>query len=89
MIVGTISALVLIYLSPTIQMSVLGRATAPFPLQQPGLITIPLSFAVGIVVSLLTREREASRELRRDAAPAAPRAGGRSGLSRGGISEVL
>jgi cation/acetate symporter len=60
MIVGTFSALVLIYLSPTIQMSVLGRATAPFPLRNPGLVTIPLSFAVGIVVSLLTREREAS-----------------------------
>jgi cation/acetate symporter len=60
MIVGTLSALVLIFLSPTIQVSVLGRASAPFPLRNPGLITIPLASLVGIVVSLLTRESEAS-----------------------------
>jgi len=59
MIVGTLSALLLIFLSPTIQVSVLGRASAPFPLRNPGLITIPLSFVVGIVVSLLTKESEA------------------------------
>ena len=60
MIVGTLSALLLIFLSPTIQVSVLGRGTAPFPLKNPGLVTIPLSFLVGMVVSLLTPEREAS-----------------------------
>ena len=59
MLVGTLSALVLIFLSPTIQVSVLGHATAPFPLRNPGLVTIPLSFAVGVAVSLLGREREA------------------------------
>ena len=57
---GTLSALLLIYLSPTIQVSVLGRESALFPLRNPGLVTIPLSFAVGIVVSLLTRESPAS-----------------------------
>jgi cation/acetate symporter len=60
MIVGTLSALLLIFLSPTIQVSVLGRDSAPFPLRNPGLVTIPLSFLVGIVVSLATRESEAS-----------------------------
>ncbi len=60
MIVGTFSALLLIYLSPTIQVSVLGREHAIFPLRNPGLVTIPLSFAVGIVVSLLRREGTAS-----------------------------
>jgi cation/acetate symporter len=59
MLVGTMSALLLIYLSPTIQVGILGRPTAPFPLTNPGLITIPLSFATGIVVSLLTREPDA------------------------------
>jgi len=54
MIVGTLSALTLIALSPTVQIQILGRTSAPFPLANPGLITIPLSFAVGIVVSLLT-----------------------------------
>ena len=60
MIVGTVSALLLIFLSPTIQVSVLGRAEAPFPLKNPGLVTIPLAFLVGIVVSLLAPEREAA-----------------------------
>ena len=59
MLVGTASALILIYLSPTIQMGVLGRASAPFPLRNPGLITIPLAFLVGMAVSLLAPEREA------------------------------
>jgi cation/acetate symporter len=60
MIVGTVSALLLIFLSPTIQVSVLGRETAPFPLRNPGLVTIPLSFLVGMVVSLLVPERGAA-----------------------------
>jgi len=60
MLVGTFSALVLIYLSPTIQVGILGRASAPFPLTNPGLVTIPLAFAVGVVVSLLTPEQSAA-----------------------------
>jgi cation/acetate symporter len=56
MLVGTFSALLLIYLSPTVQVSILGEPSAPFPLTNPGLITIPLSFAVGIIVSWLTPE---------------------------------
>ena len=59
MLVGTASALLLIYLSPTIQMQMLGHASAPFPLKNPGLVTIPLSFLVGVAVSLLFPEREA------------------------------
>ena len=53
MIVGTVSTLVLIYLSPAIQMDILKAASAWFPLRNPGIVTIPLSFAVAIVVSLL------------------------------------
>jgi cation/acetate symporter len=59
MIAGTLSALVLIYLSPTIQVSILGREDAWFPLRNPGLVTIPLSFVAGIVTSLLSPERSA------------------------------
>ena len=59
MIAGTLSALVLIYLSPTIQVSVLGREDAWFPLRNPGLVTIPLSFVVGIATSLLLPEKSA------------------------------
>ena len=60
-LVGTISALVLIYLSPTFQVDVLGRADAPVSLRNPGLISIPLAFAAAIVVSLLTRDEVAER----------------------------
>jgi cation/acetate symporter len=56
MLLGTFSTLVLIYLSPTIQVDILRNSTASFPLNNPALVTIPLSFAAGIVVSLLTRE---------------------------------
>lgn len=52
-VVGTVSALVLIYLSPTIQSDILKQPTAFFPLKNLEIVTIPLSFAVGIIVSLL------------------------------------
>ncbi|MHC5832850.1 MAG: sodium:solute symporter family transporter, partial [Nostoc sp.] len=58
MLVGTVSSLVLIYLSPTIQVTILKHAWAPFPLKNPGLISIPLAFIVAIVVSLLSTEQE-------------------------------
>ena len=61
MIVGTASALILIYLSPTVQVDILKQPTAWFPLRNPGLVTIPLSFLVGIVVSLVAPEPEAAR----------------------------
>jgi cation/acetate symporter len=60
MIVGTVSALGLIWLSPTVQVRILGHAGAPFPLNNPGLVTIPLAFLVGILTSLLLPEREAA-----------------------------
>ena len=53
MIVGTFSALGLIFLSPTIQMDILKNTDAWFPLRNPGIVTIPLSFAIAIVVSLV------------------------------------
>lgn len=59
-LVGTFSALLLIYLSPTIQVGVLAGTTALFPLSNPGLVSIPLSFAVGIAVSLLWPEPAAA-----------------------------
>jgi cation/acetate symporter len=59
MLVGTASAVGLIWLSPTVQVAILGHATAPFPLKNPGLVTIPLSFVVGVIVSLMAPEKEA------------------------------
>jgi cation/acetate symporter len=53
MIIGTVSTLVLIYLSPTIQLDILKNAEAWFPLRNPGIVTIPLAFVVAIGVSLV------------------------------------
>ena len=60
--VGTASALLFIYLSPAIQIDVLKHETALFPLRNPGVVTIPLAFAVAIVVSLLRPVPEEARK---------------------------
>jgi cation/acetate symporter len=68
MSVGALGALVLIYLSPTIQVDILGHANAWFALKNPALVTIPLAFFSGIVVSVLFPEpsaREAYRLVER------------------------
>ncbi|MDF2694483.1 MAG: hypothetical protein K0S65_2866 [Labilithrix sp.] len=62
MATGTISAIALIALSPTIQIDILGHATAPFPLKNPAIVTMTLSFVVGIVVSLVRPEPDAARK---------------------------
>ncbi|MBK8247317.1 MAG: cation/acetate symporter ActP [Gemmatimonadetes bacterium] len=56
MAVGTASTLLLIWLSPTIQVDILQREGAWFALKNPALVTIPLSFLTGIVVSLFTND---------------------------------
>ncbi|HET9983070.1 MAG TPA: sodium/solute symporter [Longimicrobiales bacterium] len=56
MLTGTALTLLLIWLSPTVQVDVLHRGSALFPLKNPALVTIPVSFLAGIVVSLLSRE---------------------------------
>jgi cation/acetate symporter len=55
-VVGAVSALVLIYISPTIQVDVLGHEDALFPLTNPALVSMPLAFGFGILVSLLWPE---------------------------------
>ncbi len=57
MLVGTFVTVGLIVLSPAIQVDILGHATAPFPLRNPAIVTVPLSFAVAILVSLLAPNR--------------------------------
>ena len=57
MIVGAASTLTLIALSPAVQIDLLHHTTAVFPLKNPALVTIPLSFATGILVSLLRPDR--------------------------------
>jgi cation/acetate symporter len=60
MLMGTASSLLLIYLSPTIQVDILGNASAVFPLRNPGLVSIPLSFAIAILVALAWPEPAAA-----------------------------
>ena len=66
-LVGTLSSLVLIYLSPTIQVDILGKPLAAVEhqwwfvsLRNPAIISMPLSFAVAILLSLVTQEKNAN-----------------------------
>jgi cation/acetate symporter len=58
---GTIASLVLIALSPTIYVDLLKHPAAIFPLKNPGLVTIPLSFAVALITTWLAPEPDAER----------------------------
>ena len=65
MVTGAVSTLVLIWLSPTVQVDLLHRASAVFPLKNPALVTMPLSFAAGFLVSWLTRAHAGAGEERK------------------------
>src|SRR4051812_20510398 len=65
MLTGTFGTLLLIWMSPTIQVDVLHHAGASFPLKNPALLTIPLSFIVGIVVSLMTSPMQSDERFAR------------------------
>ncbi|MDP2875345.1 MAG: cation acetate symporter [Holophaga sp.] len=57
--VGVVSSLTLIALSPSIfKQFGLDPASAPVPFDNPGIVSIPLSFIVLVVVSLLTEKKE-------------------------------
>ena len=60
MAAGTVATLTLIYLSPTIQVDILEQNSAWFPLKNPALVTMPLSFLAGIAVSLIAPDPEAA-----------------------------
>ncbi len=56
--VGMISALVIILLSPSMfERYGMGAAASPIPLNNPGIISIPLSFITLVIVSLLTQKK--------------------------------
>jgi cation/acetate symporter len=62
MVVGTVATLGLIWFSPTVQVDILKHADAWFPLRNPALVTMPLAFLTGMLVSVLTPEAEASEK---------------------------
>ncbi|MBU4267499.1 MAG: cation acetate symporter [Acidobacteria bacterium] len=60
-VVGMLTSLILILLSPTLyEIYGLPAASAPMPLKNPGIISIPLGFLTLIVVSLLNKKRGAA-----------------------------
>ena len=56
---GALVSVVLIVLSPTIWVDLLHHPTAIFPLRNPAIVSMPVSFLCGLVASLVTREPEA------------------------------
>ncbi|MBN1963995.1 MAG: cation acetate symporter [Anaerolineae bacterium] len=71
-LVGMVSALTLILLSPSMYTRYgFDPATAPFPLDNPGIVSIPLSFVVLVVVSLLTQPQASKQAVISPASAAA------------------
>ena len=62
MLVGTLSAILLIALSPTVQIELLHHTDAIFPMKNPAVVTMTLSFAAGIVASLIRPDEGAARK---------------------------
>ena len=61
-VVGAVASVGLIVISPTIWVDLLHKEAALFPLRNPAIVSMPLSFLVGILASLATREPEAERK---------------------------
>jgi cation/acetate symporter len=61
MVTGTVTSVLLIVLSPTIMVDILHLDSAILPLRNPGVISVPAAFLVGILVSKLRPEPEALR----------------------------
>src|SRR3954469_11812175 len=61
---GALLSVTLILLSPTVWVDLMHHHSAIFPLRNPAIVSMPVSFLFGIAASLLTREPEA--ELRFD-----------------------
>ncbi len=58
-LVGAFSSSAMIILSPTVWVDVFHNATAIFPMKNPAIFSMALSFAAGILVSLASSEKEA------------------------------
>jgi|SRR5688572_18734661 len=65
MVLGTFGTLLLIYLSPTIQVDIFKHESAWFPLKNPALVTMPLSFIAGALVSILKPDTVAEGNFRK------------------------
>jgi cation/acetate symporter len=61
-LVGALSSITMIVLSPTVWVSIFKFQTAVFPMKNPAIFSMTAAFAVGIVVSLLTPEKSAQEK---------------------------
>ncbi len=61
MLSGVAASTALVWLSPLVQVDMLHHASAVLPISNPGIISCPLAFCMGVTVSLLgSRERSAT-----------------------------
>jgi cation/acetate symporter len=60
MLTGTLTSLILITLSPTVWVELLKNASPIISLKNPGIVSVPLAFLAGVIVSLITPEPEAA-----------------------------
>jgi cation/acetate symporter len=58
-ITGVILSVLLIFLSPTVWVDLLGNENAVFPLKNPALVSMPASFLAGYIGSVLSHDPEA------------------------------
>jgi len=56
---GSLLAVLLIVISPTVQVDILGKPAALFGLRNPAIVSMTVAFIVGISVSLMTKETTA------------------------------
>lgn len=59
---GLSLSVILIILSPTVWVEILKNSAPIFPLKSPAIVSFPAAFIVGILVSLLTKEKEAEEK---------------------------
>lgn len=62
MLAGTLTSVGLIAASPLIQVSVLGHESAPFPLRNPGIVSVPIALLAALIVCALSRSSARSSE---------------------------
>ncbi len=61
-VTGTVLSITLITLSPTVWVDIFGNETALFPLKNPALVSFPMAFIVGILVSFLKPDEKAKQK---------------------------
>jgi cation/acetate symporter len=61
-LVGSVSATLMIIFSPTVWVDVFKNAAAVFPLRNPAIVSMPLAFVAAMLCSLAFPDKEAERK---------------------------